>query len=57
MNSNAIENKGNATKWISFSRLITGTLVLGGFTYASNTVMKSNQVTQRAVIELLNHGE
>lgn len=51
------EKRDNTVKWISFIKLIAGTLVLGGFLYGGNTVIKSNQVTQRAVIELLNQGE
>lgn len=51
------DSRDSATKWISFIKLIAGTLVLGGFLYGGNTVIKSNQVTQKAVIELLNQGE
>lgn len=51
------DGRDNLTKWINFVKLIAGIAVLAGFIYGGNSVVKSNQTTQKAVIELLNRGE
>lgn len=51
------EKRDNTVKWMGFFKAIVATIVLGSFLYGGNTVIKSNQVTQKAVIELLNKGE
>lgn len=47
------DSRDNLTKWINFLKLIAGAVIVGSLFYGGNSVVKSNQTTQRAVIEML----
>ena len=49
--------RDNATKWINFIKLIAGIAVASGLMYGGFTVNKSNQETQKAMIEFIQRGE
>jgi len=52
------EKRDSATKWINFVKLIGGIVIAIMALYGGNTVIKSNNQTQRALIETMqNTGE
>ena len=51
------EKRDSATKWINFIKLIAGLLIASGLMYGGITVNKTNQETQKAMIEFIQRGE
>lgn len=49
--------RDNATKWLSFLKLIAGLLIASGLMYSGISVNKTNQETQKAMIEFIQKGE
>ena len=49
--------RDNATKWIAFFKLIGGLLIAGGLMYGGISINKTNQDTQKAMIEFIQRGE
>ena len=47
------EKRDSATKWINFIKLIAGTAIAIGLAYGGFSINKTNQETQKAMIEII----
>ena len=50
------DKRDSATKWINFAKLIAGIIVIMALLHGGNGILKSNQATQKAIMEYIHQG-